>query len=94
MFFSHSPKVVRHQSLRLAALTGPSHGSTLTWHLRMKIALDVSRKYQVYREGTHLMIPWFERLIVDDVRARPNLVESSSGSHDLQMLLVRKFEKY
>ncbi|CAL5418396.1 unnamed protein product [Camellia sinensis] len=34
--------------------------------------------------GTHLMIPWFERPIVDDVHACPNLVESSSGSHDLQ----------
>ena len=22
---------------------GPSHGSTLTWHLRMKIAVDVAR---------------------------------------------------
>ncbi|XP_028096236.1 uncharacterized protein LOC114296149 [Camellia sinensis] len=31
------------------------------------------------------MIPLFERPIVNDVRARPNLVESSSGSHDLQM---------
>ncbi|KAL7216529.1 hypothetical protein ACSBR1_028471 [Camellia fascicularis] len=38
----------------------------------------------VYPEGTHLMIPWFERPIVDDVRARPN--ESSSGSRDLQMV--------
>ncbi|KAL7263112.1 hypothetical protein ACSBR1_001317 [Camellia fascicularis] len=46
---------------------------------------NCSRCFKVYREGTHLMIPWFERLIVDDVRARPNLVESSSGSHDLQM---------
>ncbi|CAL5415918.1 unnamed protein product [Camellia sinensis] len=43
------------------------------------------RMIQVYPEGTHLMIPWFERPIVDDVRACPNLVESSSGSHDLQM---------
>jgi prohibitin 2 len=32
------------------------------------------------------MIPWFERPIIYDVRARPNLVESTSGSRDLQMV--------
>ena len=32
------------------------------------------------------MIPWFERPIVYDVRARPHLVESTSGSRDLQMV--------
>lgn len=42
---------------------------------------------QVYPEGTHLMIPWFERPIIYDVRARPNLVESTSGSRDLQMVI-------
>jgi len=42
---------------------------------------------QVYPEGTHLMIPWFERPVIYDVRARPYLVESTSGSRDLQMVL-------
>ena len=32
------------------------------------------------------MIPWIERPIIYDVRARPNLVESTSGSRDLQMV--------
>ncbi|KAK3023748.1 hypothetical protein RJ639_044457 [Escallonia herrerae] len=41
---------------------------------------------QVYPEGTHLMIPWFERPVIYDVRARPHLVESTSGSRDLQMV--------
>lgn len=41
---------------------------------------------QVYPEGTHLMVPWFERPIIYDVRARPHLVESTSGSRDLQMV--------
>ncbi|KAI7999399.1 hypothetical protein LOK49_LG09G00774 [Camellia lanceoleosa] len=48
----------------------------------------VGVKDKVYPEGTHLMIPWFERPIVYDVRARPNLVESSSGSNDLQMVKI------
>ncbi|KAG2533946.1 prohibitin-1, mitochondrial-like [Panicum virgatum] len=45
-------------------------------------------KDKVYPEGTHLMIPWIERPIIYDVRARPNLVESTSGSRDLQMVKI------
>lgn len=45
-------------------------------------------KDKVYPEGTHLIIPWFERPIIYDVRARPHLVESSSGSRDLQMVKI------
>ncbi|KAF5194535.1 Prohibitin-2 protein [Thalictrum thalictroides] len=41
-----------------------------------------------YPEGTHLMIPWFDRPVVYDVRARPHLVESTSGSRDLQMVMI------
>ncbi|XP_024046126.1 prohibitin-1, mitochondrial isoform X2 [Citrus clementina] len=43
---------------------------------------------QVYPEGTHLMVPWFERPVIYDVRARPHLVESTSGSRDLQMVKI------
>lgn len=48
---------------------------------------------QVYPEGTHLMIPWFEWPVIYDVRARPHLVESTSGSRDLQMVPVLFFSK-
>ncbi|ESQ50433.1 hypothetical protein EUTSA_v10002059mg [Eutrema salsugineum] len=48
----------------------------------------VGIKDKVYPEGTHLMIPWFERPIIYDVRARPYLVESTSGSRDLQMVKI------
>jgi prohibitin 2 len=41
---------------------------------------------QVYPEGTHLMLPWFEHPIIYDVRARPSLIQSQSGSRDLQMV--------
>ena len=41
---------------------------------------------QVYEEGTHLMIPWFEWPYIYDVRARPNVIQSTSGSKDLQMV--------
>lgn len=45
-------------------------------------------KDKVYPEGTHFIIPWFERPIIYDVRARPHLVESTSGSRDLQMVKI------
>ncbi|KAL2941389.1 Prohibitin-2 mitochondrial [Bienertia sinuspersici] len=45
-------------------------------------------KEKVFPEGTHFMIPWFERPVIYDVRARPHLVESTSGSRDLQMVKI------
>ncbi|KAK7855683.1 prohibitin-1, mitochondrial [Quercus suber] len=48
----------------------------------------VGVKDQVYAEGTHFMIPWFERPVIYDVRAKPHLVESTSGSRDLQMVKI------
>lgn len=41
---------------------------------------------QVYPEGTHFLIPWVEWPIIYDVRAQPNIVSSTSGSRDLQMV--------
>ncbi len=41
------------------------------------------------------MIPWFERAIIYDVRARPNVIQSTSGSRDLQMVRLRlEFEPH
>lgn len=34
------------------------------------------------------MLPWFERPIIFDVRARPNVIQSTSGSRDLQMVNI------
>jgi prohibitin 2 len=48
----------------------------------------VGVKDKVYPEGTHLMMPWFDRPVIYDVRARPHLVESTSGSRDLQMVKI------
>lgn len=39
------------------------------------------------------MIPWFERPVIYDVRARPHLVESTSGSRDLQMVPTSLVDK-
>lgn len=35
---------------------------------------------KVYNEGTHIMIPWFEKPIIYDVRAKPRNVASLTGT--------------
>ena len=35
------------------------------------------------------MLPWFERPVIYDVRARPNVIQSTSGSRDLQVRAQR-----
>lgn len=48
----------------------------------------VGIKETVYEEGTHLMLPWFERPIIYDVRAKPVNIQSASGSKDLQTVNI------
>ncbi|KAH8104688.1 band 7 family-domain-containing protein [Cristinia sonorae] len=43
---------------------------------------------EVYAEGTHLRIPWFETPIVFDIRAKPRSIASLTGTKDLQMVNI------
>ncbi|KAK1781920.1 band 7 family-domain-containing protein [Copromyces sp. CBS 386.78] len=43
---------------------------------------------EIYGEGTHLMIPWFETPVTYDVRAKPRNVASLTGTKDLQMVNI------
>jgi len=40
----------------------------------------------VYKEGLHFRIPWFQHPIIYDIRARPHKISSPTGSKDLQMV--------
>ena len=42
----------------------------------------------VKAEGTHLLVPWFMRPILYDVRAKPRMIQSMTGSRDLQMVNI------
>jgi len=54
----------------------------------------------VYGEGTHMLVPWLERPIIYNVRTRPRILKSLTGSRDLQMVdiscrvLSRPDERY
>jgi prohibitin 2 len=43
---------------------------------------------EIYNEGTHFMIPWVERPVIYDVRAKPRSVASLTGTKDLQMVNI------
>lgn len=43
-------------------------------------------KEQVVNEGTHFLIPWLQKAIVFDVRTRPRMITTTTGSKDLQMV--------
>ncbi|XP_060066358.1 prohibitin-2-like [Ylistrum balloti] len=42
----------------------------------------------VYPEGLHFRIPWFQYPIIYDIRARPRKLSSPTGSKDLQMVNI------
>lgn len=39
-------------------------------------------------EGMNFIIPWFQRAIIYDVKTRPQLINTQSGSKDLQMIQI------
>jgi len=43
---------------------------------------------EVYSEGLHFRIPWFQYPIIYDIRARPRRITSPTGSKDLQMVNI------
>lgn len=45
-------------------------------------------KSEVYSEGTHFLVPWFETPIIYDVRAKPRNIASLTGTKDLQMVNI------
>ncbi|XP_071509379.1 prohibitin-2-like [Diadema antillarum] len=43
---------------------------------------------QIYAEGLHFRIPWFQWPIIYDIRAKPRRISSPTGSKDLQMVNI------
>jgi len=57
-------------------------------HLAIKYNRVTGIGNPVYREGVHFILPWFERPIIYEVRARAHQMSSLTGSRDLQMVNV------
>mmetsp|Transcript_26716 Transcript_26716/g.68655 ORF Transcript_26716/g.68655 Transcript_26716/m.68655 type:complete len:247 (-) Transcript_26716:164-904(-) len=45
-------------------------------------------KEKIYGEGTHIRLPWFDRPTIYDIRAKPRVIASVTGSRDLQMVNI------
>jgi len=43
---------------------------------------------QIYTEGLHFRIPWFQYPIIYDIRTRPRKISSPTGSKDLQIVNI------
>lgn len=43
-------------------------------------------KDTVTNEGTHFLIPWLQKAIIFDVRTKPRIIPTTTGSKDLQMV--------
>ena len=42
----------------------------------------------IYTEGLHFRVPWFQYPIIYDIRSRPRKITSPTGSKDLQMVNI------
>ncbi|KAJ6164057.1 Prohibitin-2 [Penicillium chermesinum] len=57
-------------------------------HRAIKYSRLSGVKKEIYNEGTHFRIPWFETPIIYDVRAKPRNIPSLTGTKDLQMVNI------
>jgi prohibitin 2 len=57
-------------------------------HRAIKYSRFHGIKEEIYNEGTHFMLPWFENPIVFDIRAKPRNIASLTGTKDLQMVNI------
>jgi len=57
-------------------------------HRAIKYSRYKGVKDEIYSEGTHFVIPWFETPIIYDIRAKPRNIASLTGTKDLQMVNI------
>jgi prohibitin 1 len=43
-------------------------------------------KETVINEGTHFLVPWLQKAIIFDVRTKPRIIGTTTGSKDMQMV--------
>jgi len=57
-------------------------------HRAIKYTRLYGVKDEIYPEGTHVAIPWLERAVLFDIRAKPRNISSLTGTKDLQMVNI------
>ncbi|KAF7455917.1 putative prohibitin [Cryptosporidium felis] len=41
---------------------------------------------RIFSEGTHFFVPWFQRPFIYDIRVKPKVINTTTGTKDLQMV--------
>ncbi|KAE8350258.1 band 7 family-domain-containing protein [Aspergillus coremiiformis] len=57
-------------------------------HRAIKYSRISGVQKEIFNEGTHFRIPWFETPVIYDVRAKPRNIASLTGTKDLQMVNI------
>lgn len=77
-----------HQQVHTCPLPGPPSTAVDGGHRAIIFSRITGVQKSVYGEGLHFRIPWFQYPIIYDIRARPKLLTSPTGSKDLQMVNI------
>ena len=68
---------------------GPTHVIHAFFQVRYPfLPFPPSVQQKVIGEGTHFRIPWVQVPIIMDIRSRPRIINSSTGTKDLQMVNI------
>jgi len=57
-------------------------------HRAIKYTRLTGVRPDIYNEGTHFVLPWFETPVIFDIRAKPRSIASLTGTKDLQMVNI------
>ncbi len=76
--------------LGLGAMYGASNAlyNVEAGHRAIKFSRLSGISEETYEEGTHLFVPWLQKPIMFDIRAKPRVISSLTGSRDLQMVNI------
>merc|ERR1719326_141449 len=86
--------LVKGLGVAAAAATGLAYGGTNCifnvegGHRAVMFHRFGGVQQRVRAEGTHILIPWFQRPVIYDVRTKPRMIQSMTGSKDLQMVNI------
>jgi len=78
----------------IAAAAGLVYGATQSFytvdggHRAIIFSRIGGVKNDVYTEGLHFRLPWFQYPIIYDIRSKPRKITSPTGSKDLQMVNI------
>ena len=47
-----------------------------------------------FKEGIHFKVPWLERQVIYNVKTRPTVIETKTGTKDMQQINILMLKKF